>query len=222
MFFDTVKSGDYETLAEYLALGGNKKKIVLGGVDAAQLRLELIGDADSPLLYNVELRQTDGSLAIGLVSAIMMAGISRDSQKLYNQGTTLTIAYSISSLGVSGGSTDKFGLAMFTRVIDSPGRLESGIIYPIFQIAGLIEANTGHLAPLDLWPLIALSAGIAPTLIMVRAKLGTSNESSQTRGNVSDLQFGSGVVVSTQVQSHNIALTEIALGDRGAEDKVLV
>jgi hypothetical protein len=52
---------------------------------------------------------------------------------------------------------------------------------------------------------------------MVRAKLGTNDGSSPT-GNISDLQFGSRVVV----QSHNITFTEIALEDQEPEDKVSV
>ncbi|ESK83889.1 hypothetical protein Moror_7577 [Moniliophthora roreri MCA 2997] len=69
--------------------------------------------------------------------------------------------------------------------------LESGIIYPGFIIAGLIMTNIDGLSdlPFDFYPLVAMSAGIAPTLIMVRAKLGMNVESLQ--GTVSEIRFTS-------------------------------
>ncbi|ESK84179.1 hypothetical protein Moror_16982 [Moniliophthora roreri MCA 2997] len=51
--------------------------------------------------------------------------------------------------------------------------LESGSLYPVLSIVGLVLRNTttSHTLPLDFFPLVTLSAGIAPTLIMVRTKL---------------------------------------------------
>ncbi|KAI3618066.1 hypothetical protein WG66_005652 [Moniliophthora roreri] len=66
--------------------------------------------------------------------------------------------------------------------------LESGSLYPILSIMGLVVRNTTDI-PLDFFPLVALSAGIAPTLIIVRAKLGKNVESLQDQ--VSGIRFTS-------------------------------
>uniref|UniRef100_A0A0W0G660 Uncharacterized protein n=2 Tax=Moniliophthora roreri TaxID=221103 RepID=A0A0W0G660_MONRR len=58
-------------------------------------------------------------------------------------------------------------------------------------IVTLIKDNTTTLdhVPFDIIPLVVLSAGIAPTLIVVRAKLGKTVESLQEQ--VSDIHFTS-------------------------------
>ncbi|KAK7054321.1 hypothetical protein VNI00_003514 [Paramarasmius palmivorus] len=67
--------------------------------------------------------------------------------------------------------------------------LESGMIYPVTIIASLILANIipPETYAFDPLPLVSLSAGIAPTLIMVRAKLGKNIESLQDVS--TDIQF---------------------------------
>lgn len=60
--------------------------------------------------------------------------------------------------------------------------LESGIMYPISSIAGLIMTYSTAAAVLDLAPLMALSAGIAATLIMLRVKLGEDTETQRDYG----------------------------------------
>ncbi|KAK7434417.1 hypothetical protein VKT23_020186 [Stygiomarasmius scandens] len=107
--------------------------------------------------------------------------------------------------------------------------LESGILYPLFQIANAIGNNNGDPStiPFDFLPLAALMAGITPTLIMVHAKLGENVESLQMgETTFSTLQFGNrhGTTTTTttgtaHVQSHNIALSEIAVVAPGEEGK---
>ncbi|ESK91921.1 hypothetical protein Moror_10423 [Moniliophthora roreri MCA 2997] len=68
--------------------------------------------------------------------------------------------------------------------------LETGALYPIFAVVNLIVDNTLGLAtPIDLYSITTLIAGIAPTLIMVRGKLGKNVESLQDH--VSDICFTS-------------------------------
>ncbi|KAF9259789.1 hypothetical protein L218DRAFT_633526 [Marasmius fiardii PR-910] len=52
--------------------------------------------------------------------------------------------------------------------------LESGILYPLVMIVHLSITNGFHQVPFDTLPLTVLAAGIAPTLIIVRARLGMS------------------------------------------------
>ncbi|KAK7039040.1 hypothetical protein VNI00_010432 [Paramarasmius palmivorus] len=77
--------------------------------------------------------------------------------------------------------------------------LESGILYPFFQITGLILHN--------------VSDGIAPTLIMVRAKLGKNVESLQESQAVSDMRFNDGPVATTG------GAVDIALTDNGSSTR---
>uniref|UniRef100_A0A0W0G636 Uncharacterized protein n=1 Tax=Moniliophthora roreri TaxID=221103 RepID=A0A0W0G636_MONRR len=88
--------------------------------------------------------------------------------------------------------------------------LESGSLYPIMSIASLIVQNVVPVMvfPFDLFPLVVLSAGISPTLVIVRAKLGKNVESLQEQ--VSDIHFISrpapqaGTTASSQSQVHSI------------------
>ncbi|KAK7452724.1 hypothetical protein VKT23_012125 [Stygiomarasmius scandens] len=51
--------------------------------------------------------------------------------------------------------------------------LESGLLYPLIVIIFEIVTNTAAVSP-SLYPLMTLVAGIAPTLIFVRVRLGVS------------------------------------------------
>ncbi|KAK7018647.1 hypothetical protein VNI00_018358 [Paramarasmius palmivorus] len=73
----------------------------------------------------------------------------------------------------------------------------------------------------DPFPLAALSAGIAPTLIMVRAKLGQNVESLQEA--VSDIRFtsqparqGFGGISTTRSQVQVVSVVKNAVGDEQA------
>ncbi|ESK84258.1 hypothetical protein Moror_3797 [Moniliophthora roreri MCA 2997] len=86
------------------------------------------------------------------------------------------------------------------------------MLYPFFIVAALIVTNTVSINAwsFDVYPLVALSAGIAPTLIMVRAKLGKNVESLQNM--VSDIHFmsqpevGDAATARSRAQVHSIAL----------------
>ncbi|ESK84698.1 hypothetical protein Moror_631 [Moniliophthora roreri MCA 2997] len=83
--------------------------------------------------------------------------------------------------------------------------LESGSLYPLISIIGLILVNVPqpYWIPIDCYPLSSLTAGIAPTLIMVRAKLGKNVESLQEH--VSDIRFTSRPAPrESQVQANSI------------------
>ncbi|ESK83873.1 hypothetical protein Moror_13484 [Moniliophthora roreri MCA 2997] len=153
--------------------------------------------------------------ALGLICTILMiVGISdthkRSNHALYSAGNTSSVAYTISSV------ITNFAITLLTAgriwwihrqlqvrargvyasdtIVQSISRiiLESGIIYPVTSIANLILANaspTSELPPFDFWPLVSLSAGIAPTLIMVRAGFGKNIENLQDM--VSDIHFAS-------------------------------
>uniref|UniRef100_A0A0W0EZK2 Uncharacterized protein n=1 Tax=Moniliophthora roreri TaxID=221103 RepID=A0A0W0EZK2_MONRR len=79
------------------------------------------------------------------------------------------------------------------KLIDSVSRiiLESGLLYPTMSIIALTtySVTTVDTFPLDFTPVMNLSAAIAPTLIIVRAKLGKNVESLQTQAQVSDICF---------------------------------
>ncbi|EEB97613.1 hypothetical protein MPER_03035, partial [Moniliophthora perniciosa FA553] len=76
-------------------------------------------------------------------------------------------------------------LPRVTRII-----LESGVLYPLATIVGTIAINVHPtFIPFDFAPPAALAAGIAPTLIIFRAKLGKIAESMQQQ--VSELRFPS-------------------------------
>ncbi|EEB89302.1 hypothetical protein MPER_12614 [Moniliophthora perniciosa FA553] len=87
--------------------------------------------------------------------------------------------------------------------------IESGVLYPISATAALIvSCNFVNTAPVDLTPIPVFAAGIAPTLIIVRAQLGKNVESLQEA--VSDIRFTSrtapqeGSGSRSQVQVHSV------------------
>uniref|UniRef100_A0A0W0FWF4 G protein-coupled receptor n=1 Tax=Moniliophthora roreri TaxID=221103 RepID=A0A0W0FWF4_MONRR len=149
--------------------------------------------------------------ALGLVSAVMMTIGTRDprihsNEVLYNIGDYLAFAYLISSAVVNsiltlltagriwwiyrqariqGVQTSDTFVHSISKII-----LESGILYPTIIIASLIQANitTPETVPFDFHVLIPLSAGIAPTLIMVRAQLGQNVECLRDTA-LSDMRF---------------------------------
>ncbi|EEB91407.1 hypothetical protein MPER_10234, partial [Moniliophthora perniciosa FA553] len=107
--------------------------------------------------------------------------------------------------------------------------LESGALYPVLGIIGLILANEMYAQrvtidemPIDFFPLIRLSAGIAPTLIIVRAKLGKNVESLQDQ--VSDICFTSRAVpgegtssTGSRAQVHSIG--NLSMVSAGGDDQ---
>ncbi|ESK84702.1 hypothetical protein Moror_635 [Moniliophthora roreri MCA 2997] len=118
------------------------------------------------------------SFVYGIVNVIVNSMIT-----LLTAGRIWWIHRQVRARGVH--SSDKL-INSISRII-----LESGIIYPIFVIGATIAVNVppSERFRFDFYPLAALSAGIAPTLILVRAKLGKNVETFQPM--VSDLHFTS-------------------------------
>ncbi|KAI3618085.1 hypothetical protein WG66_005660 [Moniliophthora roreri] len=107
--------------------------------------------------------------------------------------------------------------------------LESGLLYPIFSIITLVSANTPRTGIIlfDFLPLMILSSGIAPTLIMVRAKLGKNVESLQDQ--ISGIRFTSRpapreettTIPQTPVYSiENLGMAEVEL-EEGNEQQMM-
>ncbi|KAI3607934.1 hypothetical protein WG66_004492 [Moniliophthora roreri] len=152
-------------------------------------------------------------LVLGLIgTALYTFGLSdrtiHSKLTLYDIGKTITAAYETASPAINSiltlltagrilwihrqvrvhnvhTTSDKL-IRSVSRII-----VESGSLYPIFSIVALITANTATIdaIPFDFSPLVILSAGISPTLIMVRAKLGKNVESLQDQ--ISGIRFTS-------------------------------
>ncbi|ESK84177.1 hypothetical protein Moror_16980, partial [Moniliophthora roreri MCA 2997] len=153
--------------------------------------------------------------AIGVIAIILVtiggSDLRIDSNRHFNTvGGTMDTAYDIISLIVNSMLTLLTGMLpppisftfganicmqCRTHLVDPSAMsriiLESGLLYPTMGIVTLIKDNTTTLdhVPFDIIPLVVLSAGIAPTLIVVRAKLGKTVESLQEQ--VSDIHFTS-------------------------------
>uniref|UniRef100_A0A0W0EUV5 Uncharacterized protein n=1 Tax=Moniliophthora roreri TaxID=221103 RepID=A0A0W0EUV5_MONRR len=102
--------------------------------------------------------------------------------------------------------------------------LESGMIYPFFTVVALIVTNTStpSILPFDFFPLTVLSAGIAPTLIIIRARLGKNVESLQDM--ISDFRFTSQespreVTTRSRAQVYPVSMEPAETG--GSEEQVI-
>ncbi|ESK87664.1 hypothetical protein Moror_1886 [Moniliophthora roreri MCA 2997] len=165
---------------------------------------------------------------IGVVSAVLIT-VEVDSESLnpalYTSGRITNFVYSVTSLVVNfvltlltagriwwiNRQVRAHGVHASDKLMHSVFRIifESGLLYPIMSIITLITYNTTTLdeLPFDFAPLMTLSAGIAPTLIMVRAKLGKNVESLQDK--ISDIQFTSqphlreGTITISRAQVHS-------------------
>uniref|UniRef100_A0A0W0FND3 Uncharacterized protein n=1 Tax=Moniliophthora roreri TaxID=221103 RepID=A0A0W0FND3_MONRR len=186
--------------------------------------------------------------AIGLISTFMMAigksDMTNESKvAIFFVANDIFTAYSISSVVINMLLTlitagriwwihrqvRAQGVYASDTLVGSVSRiiLESGIIYPICMIAVLIVAYIpGNTTPFDPSPVAALAAGLAPTLILVRAKLGKTVESLQDK--VSDMRFTSPGLRETtttisQAQAHPIANLSLVPHDiersGGSEEK---
>ncbi|ESK83553.1 hypothetical protein Moror_12100 [Moniliophthora roreri MCA 2997] len=146
------------------------------GVIAAVLPLVMIGYSDSRIINWALIEVgSDISFAYQVTSLTINSVLT-----LLTAGRIWWIHRQVSAYGIR--TTDTF-VGSVSRII-----LESGSLYPILGVVGLVLNNTTVL-PFDFYPLLTLSAGIAPTLIMVRGKLGKNVESLQDQ--VSDIRFPS-------------------------------
>ncbi|KAK7034047.1 hypothetical protein VNI00_012478 [Paramarasmius palmivorus] len=180
----------------------------------------------------------------------------KDVDKLYEQAVAVNAAYSLGSVVMNSILTLLTGTSISEPYLPvfipwqpvafggSIDNFESGILYPLFQIVGLIQINVtdAMIFPFDFFPIATLSAviihvrffrqllneihkqGIAPTLIMVRAKLGKNVENLETGEVVSDIHFNdrarpTTTTTGSQVQSHGVSLAENTVGVQGEEGK---
>ncbi|ESK87747.1 hypothetical protein Moror_11284 [Moniliophthora roreri MCA 2997] len=82
------------------------------------------------------------------------------------------------------------GITAGDKILHSVSRiiLESGVLYPIVIIIGLVLENTLEPMPLDFLPVLTLFAAIAPTLVIVRARLAVGARNTQAV--LSNMRFG--------------------------------
>uniref|UniRef100_A0A0W0FVU7 Uncharacterized protein n=1 Tax=Moniliophthora roreri TaxID=221103 RepID=A0A0W0FVU7_MONRR len=164
---------------------------------------------------------------LGLISSIT-AIIGHDSNVLLSNsefcvaGNTLVLAYCIGNAVVNvvitfliagriwwihrqvlvhGIHTSDAYIRPIVRII-----LEAGLIYPTCLCLHLVVAHVRPLHNFTLYPLVPLSAGIAPTLIMVRAKLGKNIESFQDR--LTSIRFTSQPALHLDKEKDTIIITE--------------
>uniref|UniRef100_A0A0W0FAI5 Uncharacterized protein n=1 Tax=Moniliophthora roreri TaxID=221103 RepID=A0A0W0FAI5_MONRR len=213
--FNTVETGDYLPLVEYLNHDAAKTASYFLIITIPMLLNGL--HADTSLLSHMEFKKAIGPFthcngAIGIVGAVIFTvGVRNTSIKsnysltdlgnkinfannvvtvVFNSLLTLLTAgriwwihRQVRSRGIH--STTDNSISSVTRIL-----MESGLLYPISTIAALIVSNHFESIPVDLTPIPAFAAGIAPTLIIVRAQLGKNIESLQEA--VPDIRFTSG------------------------------
>ncbi|ESK93529.1 hypothetical protein Moror_1643 [Moniliophthora roreri MCA 2997] len=201
--FTTLQTGDYEPLLNYLTIDVTRTVAVgLLNIVAALINIaaELMLIHRCYIIWGSKKRVAVLLLiasilinAVGLVSAIAQTvGIKDRNDEstivLLKNALTAGFVYNIVSAVINSVLTllTAGRICSVSRII-----LESGVLYPVFAIVGLITTNTTtmHAMPFDFWPPMVLVAGIAPTLISVRAKLGKNVESLQTQ--ISDIHFSS-------------------------------
>uniref|UniRef100_A0A0W0FAF9 Uncharacterized protein n=1 Tax=Moniliophthora roreri TaxID=221103 RepID=A0A0W0FAF9_MONRR len=242
VFFTAAKTGNYERLAQYLVRDVEKTALlslkqivsVLLNITAECMlihRCYLIWDSkkrvDIPLIIASIL-----SNGVGIVCAITVTIGSRNlanqsNYKIFLVGDITSGVYNISSAVVNGVLTlltGNWADMSVSRII-----LESGIIYPICIVATQIVTNTAtpDVMPFDFFPLTVLSAGIAPTLIMVRARLGKNVENLQDM--LSDIRFTSQaspreVTVRSQAQVYSIGIKSLSrepAENGGSEEQIV-
>ncbi|ESK86785.1 hypothetical protein Moror_15147 [Moniliophthora roreri MCA 2997] len=152
---------------------------------------------------------------VATVFMVIGASNSKDSAKLqlFGQGSTIDTAFWLADMGVniiltlltagriwwlSQEPRKHLGPAIKTKyktiiVII----LESGFLYPILLIAAiiiqeLVGSDTEGLVPFSLWIVTYQVAGIAPTLIIIRAAGGKTVEHTSMNQTVSILHFANG------------------------------
>uniref|UniRef100_A0A0W0FNS0 Uncharacterized protein n=1 Tax=Moniliophthora roreri TaxID=221103 RepID=A0A0W0FNS0_MONRR len=194
--FTTLQTGDYEPLLNYLTIDVTRTVAVgLLNIVAALINiaaeLMLLGLV-SAIAQTVGIKDRNDESTIVLLKNALTAGfVYNIVSAVINSVLTLLTAGRIwwihrELIRTHGIYTNDTLASSVSRII-----LESGVLYPVFDIVGLIATNTTtmHAMPFDFWPPMVLVAGIAPTLISVRAKLGKNVESLQTQ--ISDIHFSS-------------------------------
>ncbi|KAK7032491.1 hypothetical protein VNI00_013060 [Paramarasmius palmivorus] len=157
-----------------------------------------------------------GTNVLGLVSYIMwsigVGDTTVDSNRvLLDKANTLNLGYSIANVIVNSIITlttaggiwwiSRQARKEMGRTIDQKYKtivaiiLESGVLYPLAIIVQVtvgytVDPDASGAVPVDLGPVVWQAAGIAPTLIIVRAAMGKSVDSVHQQ--VSTLRFAAG------------------------------
>uniref|UniRef100_A0A0W0G6I1 Uncharacterized protein n=1 Tax=Moniliophthora roreri TaxID=221103 RepID=A0A0W0G6I1_MONRR len=150
--------------------------------------------------------------ALGIAGSILRSDLNH---VLHTLGNNISFTYNICSVVVNSSVTlltghiwwihrqvYKHGAYTCDTLLHSVTSiiLESGIIYPTSTVINLIAANTTSIdmLPFDFSSFMFLGAGVAPTLIIVRAKLGSNVETLQDR--LSEICFSSEVPTTARPQ----------------------
>ncbi|KAI3608467.1 hypothetical protein WG66_000915 [Moniliophthora roreri] len=204
--FTAVKTRDYEPLVDYWAHDNYKTASAITAEAMLIHRCYLIWDSRERVALPLVVASVLTNI-IGVVNVILiLVDINSESSNLdfYNVGKAVGVVYGTTSVIVNSVLTlltagriwwihrqvRAHGVHTSDKLMHSVSRiiLESGLLYPAMSMINLITFYTATIddLPLDFGPLVTLSAGIAPTLIMVRARLGKSVESLQDK--VSDIR----------------------------------
>ncbi|EEB91825.1 hypothetical protein MPER_09754, partial [Moniliophthora perniciosa FA553] len=89
--------------------------------------------------------------------------------------------------------------------------IESGLLYSSCLVAYVsVRENISNIGfPLDLFPLIVLMAGIAPTMIILRTSLGLSAKAVPNAPLLSTLRFEATPTATERVTNHSLHATEL-------------
>ncbi|KAI3607380.1 hypothetical protein WG66_004497 [Moniliophthora roreri] len=217
---------------------GSKKRVAIPLIIASAITnvaglvgatIDTIGDTDSAmslalydfggditLAYQIALSPAMNSILTLLTGMLQLLArlASSANSRIYEAGRIWWIHRQVRAHNIHT-TSDKL-IYSISRII-----LESGTLYPVLSIVGLVlkNATTIDALPLDFFPLVTLSAGIAPTLIMVRTKLGKNVESLQDQ--VSGTRFTSrpepreGTTTVSRVPVHSIGNLGMAATESG-------
>ncbi|ESK84257.1 hypothetical protein Moror_3796 [Moniliophthora roreri MCA 2997] len=208
IFFTAVKTGDFKPFMDYAK--NSVVKLTIYSFD--QLVAVLLKDTSIKSNYMLVTHAKTVLASYDVCSAVVNSALT-----LFTAGRIWWIHRQARAHGVY--SSDAFDIESIYRII-----LESGLIYPVFIVASLVATNTStpKTLPFDFYPLRSLSAGIAPTLIIVRVKFGQNAENLQDRM-ISDIGFttpreGNTIRSLGQVYSiGNFSMTPVGSGG-GSED----
>ncbi|KAI3596584.1 hypothetical protein WG66_003387 [Moniliophthora roreri] len=216
--FTTLQTGDYEPLLNYLTIDVTRTvavgllNIVAALINQSSIAAELMLIHRCYIIWGSKKRVAVLLLIASILINAQTVGIKDRNDEstivLLKNALTAGFVYNIVSAVINSVLTlltagriwwihreliRTHGIYTNDTLASSVSRiiLESGVLYPVFDIVGLIATNTTtmHAMPFDFWPPMVLVAGIAPTLISVRAKLGKNVESLQTQ--ISDIHFSS-------------------------------
>ncbi|KAG7092855.1 hypothetical protein E1B28_009170 [Marasmius oreades] len=169
-------AADFILIHRCYTVWGAKKRILIPMIvtsfavtmiSSTGLIMSIIGFRDTTIKSNMALFNNGGNIqAIGwIMSAI------------FNFALTLLTGGRIWWITRCVGPPRNYLVTTMNKII-----FESGVLYPLVMIVHLSIDNAfpENQVPIDTYPLIVLAAGIAPTLIIVRIRLGISTHDGDT------------------------------------------